>query len=164
MKIREAKRQRNTEGLRQLRTAAAKLLRNKKRNMTATKTKIHRKKELRQKITKVKRSAALRTASESKSSEDSRDDGPQDDQTCEEGAEGNAWRTENWYWDQTFSTWVFTGSKRVRKRDLTNELKKNWVLGMRRNWNTAKKAKMVANISIKRDNMSMVTYFHLTTS
>jgi hypothetical protein len=44
MKIREAKRQRNTEALSQLRNAAAKLLRNKKRNITATKTKIHRKK------------------------------------------------------------------------------------------------------------------------
>jgi hypothetical protein len=115
-------------------------------------------------MTIVKRSAALPTAWESKSSEDSGDDGPQDDQMYAEGAEGNAWRTEDWYWDQKFSTWVFSGSKRVRRKDLTNKLEKNWVLGMRRNWNTAKKAKMVANISIKRDNMSMVTYYHLTTS
>jgi hypothetical protein len=88
---------------------------------------------------------------------DSEDELGQEDQNYdEEGDEGTEWNNNEWYWDQNFSTWVFTGSKRIRRRDLTNKLERNWILGMRRNWNTAKKTAMVDKITVKRDNMTMV--------
>jgi hypothetical protein len=89
--------------------------------------------------------------------EDSEDElGNEDHNYDEEGDEGTEWNNDEWYWDQKFSTWVFTGSKRIRRRDLTNKLERNWILGMRRNWNTAKKNTMVEKITVKRDNMTMV--------
>jgi hypothetical protein len=49
------------------------------------------------------------------------------------------------------------GTKRsVRRKNLSNRLEKNWVLGMRRNWNTDKKAKMIAKMTIKRDKLDTV--------
>jgi hypothetical protein len=70
--------------------------------------------------------------------EDSEDElGNEDLNYDEEGDEGTEWNNEEWYWDQKYCTWVFTGSKRIRRRDLTNKLERNWILGMRRNW-TAK--------------------------
>ena len=63
---------------------------------------------------------------------------------------------DEWYWDQKYMTWVFTGSKRIRKRDLTNKAEKNWVLGMRRNANTEKQAKLVEKITITREHLSSV--------
>ena len=62
-----------------------------------------------------------------------------------------------WYWDYDYDTWVHTGTKRsVRRKNLSNRLEKNWVLGMRRNWNTDKKAKMIAKMTIKRDKLATV--------
>ena len=61
-----------------------------------------------------------------------------------------------WYWDYDYDTWVHTGTKRVRRKNLSNRLKKLWVLGMRRNWNTDKKAKMIAKMTIKRDKLATV--------
>jgi hypothetical protein len=71
-----------------------------------------------------------------------------------------------WYWDDSLGawarwsekhqTWVHGEAKRVRKKDLTNKMEKNWLMGMRRNWNTDKKDKMVAKITIKRDNLHTV--------
>ncbi len=67
--------------------------------------------------------------------------------------------SDEWYWDDEYGYWVYIEPKRIRRRrrDLTNKMEKNWRLGMRRNWNTAKKAKMLAKITITRDNMSSVS-------
>jgi hypothetical protein len=69
-----------------------------------------------------------------------------------------------WYWDHEFGNWVYTGPsyiKRIRRKDLSNKMEKNWRLGMRRNWNTPKKEKMLAKITITRDNMNLViTYIY----
>jgi hypothetical protein len=51
-----------------------------------------------------------------------------------------------------------------RRKDLTNKMEKNWRLGMRRNWNTAKKEKMIAKISITRDNMSLLHTYKIALS
>ena len=70
--------------------------------------------------------------------------------------DGGVMNNDEWYWDQKYMTWVFTGSKRIRKRDLTNKAEKNWVLGMRRNANTEKQAKLVEKITITREHLSSV--------
>ena len=70
--------------------------------------------------------------------------------------EGGVLNDDEWYWDQKYMTWVFTGSKRARKRDLTNKAERNWVLGMRRNANTEKQAKLVEKITITREHLSSV--------
>jgi hypothetical protein len=62
-----------------------------------------------------------------------------------------------WYWDNHYDSWVHTGPKRVRRKNLSNRMEKNWVLGMRRNWNTDKKAKMIAKMTITRDNIDTVS-------
>ncbi len=71
----------------------------------------------------------------------------------EEGGDVN---NDEWYWGQKFQTWVFTGSKKPRRRDLTNKVEKNWVLGMRRNWDTVKQAKLLEKITITREHLSTV--------
>ncbi len=76
--------------------------------------------------------------------------------TAGEGAE---WNPDEWYWDAKYRTWVFTGSKRIRKKDLSNKMEKNWTLGMRRNSDSVKKDKVVEKITIKRDNVSTVRIF-----
>jgi hypothetical protein len=70
--------------------------------------------------------------------------------------DGEQWNNAEWYWDEQYNTWVFTGPKRKRRKDLTNKMEKNWLLGMRRNWETDKKAKMVAKITVKRDELHTV--------
>ena len=70
--------------------------------------------------------------------------------------EGGDVSNDNWYWDDKFQTWVFTGSKRPRKRDLTNKVERNWILGMRRNWDTNKQAKLLEKITITREHLSTV--------
>jgi hypothetical protein len=75
------------------------------------------------------------------------------DMATDEGVDLNK---DDWYWDEKFQTWVFTGSKRPRKRDLTNKVERNWVLGMRRNWDTAKQAKLLEKITITREHLSTV--------
>ncbi len=59
-------------------------------------------------------------------------------------------------WSEKYGAWVYGEAKRVRQKDLTNKMEKNWLLGMRRNWNTEKKDKMVAKITIKRNNIDTV--------
>ena len=75
------------------------------------------------------------------------------DMATDEGVDVN---DDNWYWDEKFHTWVFTGSKRPRKRDLTNKVERNWILGMRRNWDTDKSAKLLEKITITREHLSTV--------
>ena len=72
------------------------------------------------------------------------------------------WKPDEWYWNEEYETWVYVAPKRIRPRDLTNKMEKNWLLGMRRNWNTAKKDKMLAAITITRANyhlVSMATFY-----
>ena len=81
-------------------------------------------------------------------------------------AESGLWDTHEWIWNETFATWVrwditygtwvLWEEKRPRKKDLTNKMEKNWLLGMRRNWQTEKKDKMVAKITITRKEMDQV--------
>ena len=73
-------------------------------------------------------------------------------------------KPEEWYWDNDYETWVHIGPKRVRRKNLSNRMEKNWVLGMRRNWETDKKAKMIAKMTITRDNIDAVSplYSHHT--
>jgi hypothetical protein len=78
------------------------------------------------------------------------------DVTNEATEEGVDVVNDEWYWDQKFQTWVFTGSKKPRKRDLTNKVERNWVLGMRRNWDTVKQAKLLEKITITREQLSTV--------
>ena len=78
------------------------------------------------------------------------------DVTNEATKEGVDGMSDDWYWDQKFQTWVFTGSKKPRKRDLTNKVERNWVLGMRHNWDTVKQAKLVEKITITREHLSTV--------
>jgi hypothetical protein len=91
-------------------------------------------------------------------------DGEQDDRTAqgmtkEEQDAWDNWNEDEWCWDHELGHWVFTGPswiKRVRRKDLSNKMEKNWRLGMRRNWNTPKKQKMLDKITITRDNMHLV--------
>jgi hypothetical protein len=86
--------------------------------------------------------------------------------TGKETNDADDWNMNDWYWDETFGawgrwsekyqTWVYGESKRVRKKDLTNKMEKNWLMGMRRNWNTEKREQMIAKITIKRDNINTV--------
>ena len=79
--------------------------------------------------------------------------------TMEEQDAWDNWNNDEWSWDHEFGHWVFTGPswiKRVRRKDLSNKMEKNWRLGMRRNWNTPKKQKMLDKITITRDNMHLV--------
>jgi hypothetical protein len=72
------------------------------------------------------------------------------------------WKPDEWYWNEEYETWVYVEPKRIRPRDLTNKMEKNWLLGMRRNWNTAKKEKMLAAITTTRANyhlVSMATFY-----
>jgi hypothetical protein len=62
-----------------------------------------------------------------------------------------------WYWDYVYDTWVHTGPKRVRRKNLSNRMEKNWVLGMRRNWHTENKKNMIANMTITRDKLDTVS-------
>ncbi len=66
----------------------------------------------------------------------------------------------DWYWEPKLGGyWVHatnervrsetTGNKRVRGKSMTNKLKRRWVVGMRRNWNIAKKHTMVACCSLE---------------
>jgi hypothetical protein len=48
-------------------------------------------------------------------------------------------QNETWSWNEEYATWVYHQAKRVRKKNLTNRLSKNWLLAMRRIWNTKKK-------------------------
>jgi hypothetical protein len=68
---------------------------------------------------------------------------------------------DHWYWDATYNTWVYTAPKRVRKKDLSNKMLKNWRLGMRRNSNSVKKDKLLKKITITRANISTVRIFLL---
>ena len=79
--------------------------------------------------------------------------------TMEEQDAWDNWNNDEWSWDHEFGHWVFTGPsliKRVRRKELSNKMEKNWRLGMRRNWNTPKKQKMLDKITITRDNMHLV--------
>ncbi len=79
-----------------------------------------------------------------------------DDATNVATDEGVDVTNDDWYWDQKFQTWVFTGSRKPRKRDLTNKVARNWVLGMRRNWDTVKMTKLLEKITITREHISTV--------
>ena len=72
-----------------------------------------------------------------------------------------SWISEEWFWDEETWNWVYIGPKRIRRKDLTNKMERNWRLGMRRNWNTQKKEKMIAKITITRDNMSLVRTYKI---
>ena len=80
----------------------------------------------------------------------------EDDATKEATDEGADDTNDEWYWDQKFQTWVFTGSRKPRKRDLSNKVAKNWLLGMRRNWDTIKMTKLLEKITITREHISKV--------
>ena len=72
-----------------------------------------------------------------------------------------SWNSEEWFWDEECWNWVYIGPKRIRRKDLTNKMERNWRLGMRRNWNTQKKEKMIDKITITRDNMSLVRTYKI---
>jgi hypothetical protein len=80
----------------------------------------------------------------------------EDDATTVATDEGEDVTNDDWYWDQKFQTWVFTGSRKPRKRDLTNKVARNWLLGMRRNWDTVKMTKLLEKITITREHISTV--------
>jgi hypothetical protein len=48
----------------------------------------------------------------------------EDDATNEATDEGVDVTNDDWYWDQKFQTWVFTGSRKPRKRDLVTKWQK----------------------------------------
>jgi hypothetical protein len=78
--------------------------------------------------------------------------------------EGNedSWENDDYYWDEQYSTWVYMPRKRIRRKDLTNKKEKNWALSMRRNWATKKKDKIMAKITIKRDELDTVTFTQMS--
>jgi hypothetical protein len=59
-------------------------------------------------------------------------------------------------WSEKYGAWVLAEAKRVRKKDLTNSMEKKWRLGISRNWNNTKKDKIIAKVTVKRNNMSTV--------
>ncbi len=77
----------------------------------------------------------------------------------EQAEDGIQWDNDEWYWDEGYQTWVFHRTTKARPKDLTNKMERNWLLGMRRNWETEKKAKMIDKITIKRNNMNMIRTF-----
>ncbi len=111
-----------------------------------------------QKKKKTRRAQSIKRREESYASDDNGDGAEVD--------ESGVWDTNEWIWNETFATWVrwdntygawvLWEEKRPRKKDLTNKMEKNWLLGMRRNWQTEKKDKMVAKITITRKEMDQV--------
>jgi hypothetical protein len=84
------------------------------------------------------------------------DDGRDEDDAYsaeEEDSDGK----EDYYYDEEYDAWMYLPRKRVRRRDLTNRKEKIWKLGAKRNWGTVKYTKTMANITIKRDKLDMVT-------
>jgi hypothetical protein len=67
---------------------------------------------------------------------------------------------KDYYWDDERDAWAYKPRKRKRRKDLTNNKGKKWTVGMGRNWDTKKYEKMMASITIKRDNLDMVTLAH----
>jgi hypothetical protein len=63
----------------------------------------------------------------------------------------------NYYWDEQLQAYVYTGGKRPRKKDMSNKMKNNWLMGMKRNCATAKRKKVIAKITVTRANMNMVS-------
>ncbi len=78
------------------------------------------------------------------------DAGAKDEQVSasnEQVEDGEQWNNDEWYWDEEYNTWVFTGPKRItRRKDLTNRMKKKRLLGMRRNWETDKKQRWLLKL------------------
>ena len=68
-------------------------------------------------------------------------------------------QNETWSWNEEYATWVYHQAKRVRKKNLTNRMSKNWLLAMRRIWNTKKKDEILQKLTIKRSEMDTVCYF-----
>jgi hypothetical protein len=64
-----------------------------------------------------------------------------------------------YYWDEEYQAYVYMGAKRPRRKDMSNKMKNNWLLGMKRNWATTKKNNMLAKITVNRANMNMVSTF-----
>ena len=56
------------------------------------------------------------------------------------------------------------GKKRVIKNKLKNNNQKKWTMSMKRHWNTAQKDKCMAAISIKRSELSSVSYIMFCTA
>jgi hypothetical protein len=87
---------------------------------------------------------------------------------CVQGVESARYSTSNlddetkthntdYYWDEQYQAYVYTGGKRPRKKDMSNKMKNNWLMGMKRNCAPAKRKKMIAKITVTRANMNMVS-------
>jgi hypothetical protein len=81
------------------------------------------------------------------------DDVKQDDVEVDDREQYNK---EEWYWDEEYATYVYVGPKRARRKDLSNKKEKTWRLGVSRNWETEKKAKLIKKITLKRNELHMV--------
>ena len=88
--------------------------------------------------------------------------GPQSDGTSASNVEHET-ETHNtdYHWNEEYQAYVYTGPKRTRKKDMSNKFKNKWILGMKRNWVPTKQNKMLAQITVSRANMNMVsTHLH----
>jgi hypothetical protein len=89
--------------------------------------------------------------------------GPQSDGNSASNLEHET-ETHNteYYWDEEYQAYVYTGAKRTRKKDMSNKMKNNWLLGMKRTWAPTKQKTMFAKITVNRANMNMVrTHIHV---
>ena len=73
---------------------------------------------------------------------------------------GEAANNKNYVWNYALDCWEYKAPKRVRSKSMSNKQQRSWVVGKRRNWENQNKAEKMANISIKRDKLHMVTLLH----
>ncbi len=81
-------------------------------------------------------------------------------ETCSNDSNGEAAKNKNYVWNDAYGCWEYKAPKRVRNKSMSNKQQRSWVLGMRRNWDTPHKAERMAKITIKRDQLNMVTLFY----
>ena len=81
-------------------------------------------------------------------------------ETCSNYSNGEAAKNNKYVWSEDYGCWEYKASKRVRNKSMSNKQQRSWVLGMRRNWDNPNKEEKMANITIKRDQLHMVTLLH----
>jgi hypothetical protein len=76
-----------------------------------------------------------------------------------EGNNEEVWDHDDYQWDYNYNTWVYKKRRPKRKKDNTYKQQRNWLLGMLRNWNSQKKDNMVANITLRRNELHKVQMY-----
>jgi hypothetical protein len=85
---------------------------------------------------------------------------PREGETGSNDWNGEAAENNKYVSNDAYGCWQSYAPKRARNKSMRNKQQRSWVLGMRRNWENHNQAKRMANITIKRDQLHMVTLLH----